>query len=292
MFFNINFKLKYAGESINIDEILENVDTDKFGKKKAKHYIRYRTKNIYNTYFKDESVTTQAQLLLSLLKSRKLKEATSLLGIQKSKKDTKVQHNVFNNITGVLKSFGKSRKENVRVARKTLQTTIVSGSNIKDRLTRHMAKNLGTSRKTLHKHRKFCFQIDVNDELACWTMISRQPYKDRLAENVKELARNCWLENVKYFKLFSNRNPSCQCCSTNYIKSVFEVAVPNLLLDVFLLIIAFIMALQSALWSFVPVFLPTLSHIYILSKVVGGYFFCIKKYHLLTLDWKIDTCIV
>jgi hypothetical protein len=51
MFFNINFKLKYAGESINIDdEILENVDTDKFGKKKNKHYIRYRTKNIYNTF--------------------------------------------------------------------------------------------------------------------------------------------------------------------------------------------------------------------------------------------------
>jgi hypothetical protein len=42
MFFNIKFKLKYARESINIDdEILENVDTDKFGKKKDKHYIRY-----------------------------------------------------------------------------------------------------------------------------------------------------------------------------------------------------------------------------------------------------------
>jgi hypothetical protein len=37
-------------------------------------------------------------------------------------------------------------------------------------------------------------KFDANDELACWTVISRQPYKDRLAENVKELARNCWLE--------------------------------------------------------------------------------------------------
>ena len=37
-------------------------------------------------------------------------------------------------------------------------------------------------------------QIDANDEPICWTVISRQPYKDRLAENVKELARNCWLE--------------------------------------------------------------------------------------------------
>jgi hypothetical protein len=60
-----------------------------------------------------------------------------------------------------------------------------------------MAKTLGTSRKTLHKNRKFRFQIDVNDELACWTMISRQPYKDRLAKNVKELARNCWLEESR-----------------------------------------------------------------------------------------------
>jgi hypothetical protein len=36
-------------------------------------------------------------------------------------------------------------------------------------------------------------QIDTNDELACCRVISRQPYKDRLAKNVKELACNCWL---------------------------------------------------------------------------------------------------
>ena len=58
--------MKYAGESINIDdEILENVDTDKFGKKKSLHYIRYQTKNMYYIFFKHESVTIQAQLLLS-----------------------------------------------------------------------------------------------------------------------------------------------------------------------------------------------------------------------------------
>jgi hypothetical protein len=104
--------LKYAGESINIDdEILKNVDTDKFGKKKDKNYIIYQTKNMYNTFFKDESLTVQAQILLCLLKSRKLKEATSLLGIQKSTKDTKVKHDVFENITSVLKYFGKYRKK-------------------------------------------------------------------------------------------------------------------------------------------------------------------------------------
>ena len=57
--------MKYAGESINIDdEILENVDTEKYGKKEAKNCIGYQTKNMYNTFFKDESVTIQAQLLL------------------------------------------------------------------------------------------------------------------------------------------------------------------------------------------------------------------------------------
>ena len=140
--------MKYVGESINIDdEILENVNSDKFGKKEAKNYIRYRTKNMYNTFFKDESVTVQDQLLLSLIKSRKLKEATSLLGIQKSTKDTKVKHNVFENITSVLKYFGKYLKKDVNVACRVIQTTIVSSSNLKDYLTRHMEKTMGTSRK-------------------------------------------------------------------------------------------------------------------------------------------------
>jgi hypothetical protein len=56
---------------------------------------------------------------------------------------------------------------------------------------------MGTSRKTLHKHIKFRLQIDANDELACWIVISRQPYKHRLVENIKELARNCWLEESR-----------------------------------------------------------------------------------------------
>jgi hypothetical protein len=48
---------------------------------------------------------------------------------------TKVKHNVFDNITSVLKYFGKSQKKDVSVARRVIQTTIVSSSNIKDHLT-------------------------------------------------------------------------------------------------------------------------------------------------------------
>ena len=83
----------------------------KFGEKKPDHIIRYHVKNMYNTFFKDESTTTQAQLLRGPIRSKKLKEATSLLGIQKSTKDTKVKQNVFENITSALKYFGKSRKK-------------------------------------------------------------------------------------------------------------------------------------------------------------------------------------
>jgi hypothetical protein len=48
-----------------------------------------------------------------------------------------------------------------------------------------MEKTMGTPRKTLYKHRKLQLKIYANDELACWTVIYRQPYKDRLVENVK-----------------------------------------------------------------------------------------------------------
>jgi hypothetical protein len=119
------------------------------------------------------------------------------LGIQKSTKDTKVKNNVFGNITSVLKSFGKSRKKDVSVAHRVIQTTVVSSSNIKYRLTQNMAKAMGTSRKTIYKHRKFRLKIYANGELVCWTVISRQPYKDILAENFKESTRNCLLTEYR-----------------------------------------------------------------------------------------------
>jgi hypothetical protein len=76
-----------------------------------------------------------------------------------------MKQNVFDNITSVLKDFGKSRKKYVSVSRRVIQIAVVSSSNIKDHLTRHMEKMMGTSKKTLYKHTKFQLQIDENDEL-------------------------------------------------------------------------------------------------------------------------------
>ena len=87
-------------------------------------------KQIYESFFKDESIATQTQILKGLIKSKKLKEATSLLGIKKSTKDAKVKCNVFENVANALKYFGNSRKVTHRIARKEIKTSIISSITI------------------------------------------------------------------------------------------------------------------------------------------------------------------
>ena len=60
-----------------------------------------------------------------------------------------------------------------------------------------MAKQIGTSRKTLYIHNKFRFQIDENDELACWTIICRQHYIDRMREGIKDIVHKYWLAHAR-----------------------------------------------------------------------------------------------
>ena len=66
---------------------------------------------IYDNFFKNESVATQAQILRGLIRLEKLKEDKLLLGIQKSTKDRKVKQILFKNVIGALKYLGKSRKK-------------------------------------------------------------------------------------------------------------------------------------------------------------------------------------
>ena len=77
--------------------MLENIDIDRYGAKKADHVIGYSVKCIIDMLFKDETMAVQAQILKSLLTSKKLKEAMTLLGIPKStkvKKWKKMWYNV------------------------------------------------------------------------------------------------------------------------------------------------------------------------------------------------------
>ena len=74
----------------------------------------------------------------------------------------------------------------VLVVHRAIHMAVVSSSTKENRFVKSMERALGTSRKTLHKHQKFRLQIDANDELPFWRAICRQPYKDRLGENVKK----------------------------------------------------------------------------------------------------------
>ena len=125
--------------------MLENINTNKFGEKKATHVIRYRVDQIYEKFFKNELVETQAQLLKGLITYKKLKEATKLLDIKKLTNEKKMNKNVIENIASAIKSMGKSRKKDICDAHKALTTTIVSNTTVTNCLTTQLEKSLGTS---------------------------------------------------------------------------------------------------------------------------------------------------
>ena len=63
--------------------------THTYGDKIVDHIIRYHVNHIFDKYFIKENLTVQAQMLKGILSLRKLKEATTLLGVPKSTKDKK-----------------------------------------------------------------------------------------------------------------------------------------------------------------------------------------------------------
>ena len=100
-------------------------------------------------------MTAQAQMLKGLLSLRKLKEATNLLGIQKSTKDKKMKENVIQNINSAINSIRRSRQKNVSVVHREMHMAVVSSNTKENILVKYMAQALGISQKTSHKHQKF-----------------------------------------------------------------------------------------------------------------------------------------
>ena len=62
---------------------------------------------------------------------------------------------MIQNINGALKSIGKSRKKNYIAAYREIQMEVVSSSTKEICLVKSMERALGTSRKTMYKHKKF-----------------------------------------------------------------------------------------------------------------------------------------
>ena len=135
--------------------MLEDIDCDKYGEKLPIHVAQYRATKIYGDILKECSITGQAQILRCLLVSKTLEDAMSLLGIHKVTKEWKLKHNVIENIGDAIKKFGKSRKKDTSATCRAIQTAIVSASTRQKRLTTQLEQAIGTSKKTLYKHRKF-----------------------------------------------------------------------------------------------------------------------------------------
>ena len=110
----------------------------------------------------------------------------------KDVKNKNAYENVVENVTTTLSAFRKSRKNDIRVARKAITTAIVARSTSKNRMVSTMSKLLHVSRKTLHKYTKFRVKIDENDETSCWDLICREAYKYMMEEGIREKVIEYW----------------------------------------------------------------------------------------------------
>ena len=90
-------------------------------------------------------MTVEAQMLKGILSLRKLKEATTLLGIQKSTKDKNMKEDVIHNIDSAINLIRRSRQKNVSVVCRAIHMEVFSSSTKENRLVKSMARALGTS---------------------------------------------------------------------------------------------------------------------------------------------------
>ena len=149
------------------------------------HTTCYRVKEIFKEYFEGISVIEQAQLLNMLLKRKCLRNAMTLLGI-KNVKEAKSNEIVSQNLTAVLSSLAKKRSHNYMVARKSILTGVVAKNIVNSHFLSTTARMLKTARKSLWKHKNVRVQLDEDDEVACWGVICRKPYQDRLPYSVRD----------------------------------------------------------------------------------------------------------
>ena len=89
--------------------------------------IKEHVTNIINLYFEQQLVITQAQILHGLIKHKKIKRVTKLLGF-KDVKNKNACDNVTKNVTTALSMFGKSRKTDIRVSCREITTVVVARS--------------------------------------------------------------------------------------------------------------------------------------------------------------------
>ena len=78
------------------------------------------------------------------------------------------------------------------VAHKSILIGVVAKNTVNSRLLSTTTRMLKTSRKFLWKHKNVVVQLDEGDEVACWGVICRQPYQDRLSHDVRDRGKEFW----------------------------------------------------------------------------------------------------
>ena len=128
-----------------------------------------------------------------------------------------------------------------------------------------MSKSLHVSRKALHKHNKFKVQVDENDEVSCWDIITKNPYQEKLPIGIKLtvvdfldnhshtipnrkhvlqqcLFRGVYVEHTKYvlemievvfFKEFQEINSHVKIAISMFHKLIPWFIIPNTICDTF-----------------------------------------------------------
>ena len=104
---------------------LDDATQEEFENPTPNQKIREHVSNIIKLYFEQQSVITQDQILHGLIKHKKLKHATKLLGF-KDVKNKNACENVTENVTTALSAFGKSRKTDISAACREITIAIVS----------------------------------------------------------------------------------------------------------------------------------------------------------------------
>ena len=85
---------------------LDDATQEEFRNPTPEQTIRDHVSNIIKLYFEQQSMSTQAKILHGLIKRKKLKCATKLLGF-KDVKNKNACDNVTENVTSALLEFGK-----------------------------------------------------------------------------------------------------------------------------------------------------------------------------------------
>ena len=104
---------------------LDDATQEEFGNPTPDRTIREHVSNIIKLHFEQQSVITQAQILHGLIKHKKIKLATKLLGF-KYVKNKNACENVIENVTTALSAFGISRKNDIGTTHRGITTTHVS----------------------------------------------------------------------------------------------------------------------------------------------------------------------